>query len=93
MAATGLAPNVYVLMATRLLTGAFAGSVAANNALVASLAPRGQLTHSLGVLQSGYYIGTMSAGRWARCSCRVRIRTAFFVAAVLPLSRPSRWRW
>ncbi|HXA28445.1 MAG TPA: MFS transporter [Candidatus Angelobacter sp.] len=85
MAATGLAPNVYVLMATRVLTGAFAGSVAANNALVASLAPRGRLTHSLGVLQSGYYIGTMSGPALGAVFVPVfGIRTAFFVAAVMP---------
>jgi DHA1 family multidrug resistance protein-like MFS transporter len=86
MAITGLAPNVYVLVGTRVLTGVFAGSIAATNALVAGLAPRGQLTHSLGVLQSGYYIGTMSGPALGAVFVPIfGIRNAFFVAASMPL--------
>ena len=86
MAATGLAPNVYLLITIRALTGVFAGSVAANNALVATLAPRDQLVHSLGVLQSGYYIGTMAGpALGALFVPAFGIRPAFFVAAILPL--------
>ncbi|HEV7679180.1 MAG TPA: MFS transporter [Candidatus Dormibacteraeota bacterium] len=86
MAVTGLAPNVYILVATRVLTGIFAGSVAATNALVASLAPRGRMTHGLGVLQSGYYIGTMSGPALGAVFVPIfGIRNAFFVAAVMPI--------
>jgi len=83
--ATGLSPNVYFLVLFRALTGVFAGSVAATNALVSTIAPREKLTHSLGVLQSGYYIGTMSGpALGALFVSGFGVRPAFFVAAVMP---------
>jgi MFS transporter, DHA1 family, multidrug resistance protein len=86
MIATGLAPNVYFLLAMRILTGMFAGNVAASNALVATIAPRERLTHSLGVLQSGYYVGTMAGpALGALFVPAFGMRPAFFVAAAFPL--------
>jgi MFS family permease len=86
MVATGLSPNVYFLFAMRVLTGVVAGNVAASNALVASLAPRDRMVHSLGVLQSGYYVGTMAGPALGAVFVPIfGMRTAFFVAAALPI--------
>src|SRR5207302_11082502 len=55
---TGLSPNIWLLFAARALQGAAAGTISANTALVASSAPRERVSQSIGILQSGSYIGT-----------------------------------
>jgi MFS family permease len=86
MLATGLAPNIWFLLAMRILTGLVSGNIAANNALVASIAPRDRLAHSLGVVQSGAYIGTTAGpALGALFVSAFGIRPAFAVAALLPL--------
>jgi len=86
LALTALAPNVYYLLAMRVCVGLFAGNIATSNALVASLAPRDRLVHSLGVLQSGQYVGTMAGPALGAIFVPAfGIRPAFVVAAVLPL--------
>jgi DHA1 family multidrug resistance protein-like MFS transporter len=85
LALTALSPNIWYLFAMRCMVGLFAGNISASNALVASLAPPERLVHSLGVLQSGQYVGTMAGPALGALFVPVfGIRPAFVVAAVLP---------
>jgi DHA1 family multidrug resistance protein-like MFS transporter len=81
-----LAQTPWQLLLARLLQGAFGGSVAAANALVASTAPRDRLGSSLGSLQaaflSGACIGPAAGGLLAD---RLGYRAAFLLAAGLCL--------
>ena len=57
---TGLlivAPNVWVVLLLRILQGILAGSVAASQALVASVTPREEMAFSMGLMQSAVFSG------------------------------------
>ncbi len=53
----GLAQNVWQFLGLRILQGAFTGTVAASTALVATSVPRDRLAQSIGLLQTGAYLG------------------------------------
>ncbi len=61
LALMGLAVRPWHLLALRLLQGAFTGTIAASNALVATTVPTARLGSSLGLMQMALYCG-MSAG-------------------------------
>lgn len=83
---TGLSPNIWLLFAARALQGAAAGTISANTALVASTAPRERVAQSIGIIQSGSYIGTtVGPGLGAVLVPVVGIRPAFAIAGIFPL--------
>jgi len=83
---TGLAPNVYVLFAMRFASGALAGTIMANTALVASIAPRERVASSIGAISSANYVGTtLGPGVGAILVPVVGIRPAFAIAGAIPL--------
>lgn len=53
-----LAPNVYVLLALRLIQGTLTGTVTASVALIASISPREKLGFSLGLMQTAVFSGS-----------------------------------
>ena len=53
----GLAPNVYVLLALRLIQGSLTGTVTASTTLVASITPRDRVGFSLGLMQTAVFSG------------------------------------
>ncbi len=55
----GLAQTVWQLVALRFLMGAFAGTMGAAAALVASTTPRAKVGHALGILQTGQFLANM----------------------------------
>ena len=55
----GLAQTVWQLVALRFLMGAFAGTMGAAAALVASTTPRAKVGYALGVLQTGQFLANM----------------------------------
>ena len=55
--AMGLVQNVYQLLALRILQGFLTGTVPAATALVASTTPRERSGSSLGILQTGIFLG------------------------------------
>ncbi len=57
---TGLlivAPNIWAVLALRILQGIFTGSVSASQALVASVTPRDKMGLSMGLMQSAVFLG------------------------------------
>ena len=57
---TGLlivAPNVWFVLGLRIMQGILTGSVAASQALVASVTPREEMAFSMGMMQSAVYTG------------------------------------
>lgn len=57
---TGLmivAPNIWAVLALRILQGIFTGSVSASQALVASVTPREKMGFSMGMMQSAVFSG------------------------------------
>lgn len=74
----GLARHPWQLLVLRILQGAFTGTVAASNALVATTVPRERVGSSLGLMQVALYTGTsvgplvggLIADHWGyRASC------------------------
>ncbi len=57
-ALTGLAPNIYYLIALRFANGLFAGSMAAASALVAAFTPRNKMPFAMGLLMVAMYGGS-----------------------------------
>ena len=55
----GLAQTVWQLVALRFLMGAFAGTMGAAAALVASTTPRAKVGYALGMLQTGQFLANM----------------------------------
>ena len=53
----GLAPNVYVLLALRLIQGSLTGTVTASTTLVAAITPRDRVAFSLGLMQTAVFSG------------------------------------
>lgn len=80
----GFVRDVHQLLALRLLQGFFTGTMAAANALATSVTPRQRTGYSLGLLQTGVYIGSfvgpwiggVSADLWG-------YRTSFVVSGLL----------
>lgn len=52
------APNIWVLLALRLLQGLLTGTVTASVALIASIAPGEKLGYSLGLMQTAVFTGS-----------------------------------
>ena len=52
-----LAPNIYFLVAFRILQGLFTGTIAAASALVASLTPKDKMPFSMGILMGAVFEG------------------------------------
>jgi DHA1 family multidrug resistance protein-like MFS transporter len=82
----GLARHPWQLLVLRLVQGAFTGTVAASNALVATSVPRERLGSSLGLMQVALYGGT-SLGPLAGgfIADRLGYRASCFAAAALTL--------
>jgi MFS family permease len=81
---SGYAPNVFALFVVRFFTGAFAGTGAAANALVASSAPPERVAQSLGVVQSGSSIGSIvGPGLGAVLVPLIGIRPSFAIAGTM----------
>jgi MFS transporter, DHA1 family, multidrug resistance protein len=82
----GLARHPWHLLVLRLLQGAFTGTLAASNALVATSVPRERIGSSLGLMQvalySGISLGPLGGGLIAD---RLGYRAACFAAAGLIL--------
>ena len=57
IAATGLVPNIYGIIALRFLQGLLSGTVAAASALVASTTPREKLPYAMGLLMVAVFGG------------------------------------
>ncbi|MBA7709225.1 Multidrug resistance protein MdtG [subsurface metagenome] len=55
---TGLAPNIYYVIALRFALGLLSGTVAAASALVASLTPRNKMPFAMGLLMVAVFGGT-----------------------------------
>ena len=52
-----IAPNIWFVLALRILQGIFTGSVSASQALVASVTPRDKMGFSMGMMQSAVFMG------------------------------------
>ncbi|MEX2238117.1 MAG: MFS transporter [Dehalococcoidia bacterium] len=82
----GLAQNVWQLLVLRALMGAFAGTVGAATALVASTTPQREMGYSMGVIQMGRFssqtVGPVIGGVLAAF---LGFRETFFFTAVLYL--------
>jgi len=52
-----VAPNIWFVLALRILQGIFTGSVSASQALVASVTPRDKMGFSMGMMQSAVFMG------------------------------------
>ena len=52
-----VAPNIWAVLGLRILQGIFTGSVAASQALVASVTPRERMAFSMGLMQSAVFTG------------------------------------
>ncbi|MDD4877179.1 MAG: MFS transporter, partial [Dehalococcoidales bacterium] len=57
LAITGLAPNVYVIVALRFAQGLFSGTVAAASALVAASVPKNKMPFAMGLLMVAVFTG------------------------------------
>ena len=55
---TGLAPNIYYVIALRFTQGLLSGTIAAASALVASLTPRNKMPFAMGLLMVAVFMGT-----------------------------------
>ena len=53
-----IAPNIYVFVGLRILSGIFTGTVSAALALVATLTPRNKIPFAMGVLMAAVFSGT-----------------------------------
>ncbi len=62
LALTGLAPNIYWLVALRFAYGAFAGNIAAAAALIAVTTPREKLSFVMGLLSVAHFVGGSALG-------------------------------
>ncbi len=58
LALTGLAPNIYFVVALRFAQGLLSGTIAAASALVASLTPRNKMPFAMGLLMVAVFTGT-----------------------------------
>lgn len=87
VAIRGFSTNVHQLLATRIIEGAFTGTVSAFVTLVALLAPEGQVGQGLGLMQVAVYagsslgplIGGLAADAWG-------FRAVFWLAAAMLLA-------
>ncbi len=61
--AMGMIDNVYQLLALRLISGAFTGSISASISLVSSVLPGTRMGLGLGLMQVAVFLG-MSVGPW-----------------------------
>jgi DHA1 family multidrug resistance protein-like MFS transporter len=61
-----IAPNVWVVLLLRILQGILAGSVAASQALVASVTPREEMAFSMGLMQAA----VLTDAHYASLGCR-----------------------
>jgi DHA1 family multidrug resistance protein-like MFS transporter len=86
MGLMGAAQSVWHLLVLRLFMGAFAGTMGASAALVASTAPERRVTSSLGILQTALFsantLGPVIGGVLAST---IGIRESFFFTATLYL--------
>jgi len=78
MAALAFAPNVQVVFVLRLLSGLFAGTIAAATTLVAVGTPRRHISYAMGFIASAAFIGHALGPRSAAC-----VRVARLPAHVL----------
>ncbi|MBI4303354.1 MAG: MFS transporter, partial [Chloroflexi bacterium] len=83
---TGLAPNVYYLVALRSAHGVLSGTVAAASALIATTTPRDKLPFAMGLLSMAMFVGsTLGPLVGGFLADQYGYRTTFFVTAVLLL--------
>jgi len=84
MALAGLVQNPYQMVAQRVLLGLTAGISATMVALVGALSPRDRLAHSMGILQSAFYVGsTLGPILGGAVATAFGFRTAFWVSGGL----------
>lgn len=84
MALAGLVQTPSQLVAQRVLLGFTAGVSATMVALVGALSPRGRLAHSMGILQSAFYVGsTLGPLLGGAVATAYGFRAAFFVSGGL----------
>lgn len=82
----GLAQTVWQLVALRFLMGAFAGTMGAAAALVASTTPRAKVGYALGMLQTGQFLANMLGPvMGGLVASRLGIRESFIFCAALYL--------
>ena len=67
VALIGLVPNVPFLITMRFVQGALTGTLAAASALIASIAPRGKMPLTMGLLMTTVYIGNSVGPRGNSC--------------------------
>jgi DHA1 family multidrug resistance protein-like MFS transporter len=79
--------NVQQFVVLRILQGALAGTIAASTALVATEAPRDRVSSSLGLLQSGVFIGSAAGPLFGGIvSAAVGLRGSFVVSGLILLA-------
>jgi len=87
LALTGLAPNIYYIVALRFALGLLSGTIAAASALVASLTPKNKVPFAMGLLMVAIFGGTSFgplAGGFMADS--VGYKAAFFITGGLLFS-------